>query len=40
MLFDAYTANDNNGKGQLISPPKELNNGQGCLEFYYNAYGF
>lgn len=39
MLFNASASTDPNSKAQLMSPVQELQN-LGCLEFYYNAYGF
>lgn len=39
MLFDATSSNIIDGVGQLMTPPEELKTSQGCLEFYYNAYG-
>ena len=40
MMFDASSSTDFNAKGQLVSPKQELTSNKGCLEFYYNAYGF
>jgi hypothetical protein len=39
MLFNSSASNDPNAVGQLMSPQDQTPTGEGCLEFFYSAFG-